>query len=213
MSDDPANDPRDDDSDNDAIFADSVDGPNDDRSPLDQLAERAVDTMLELMRRANRLAAGVLMFAGGACIAGFLLGVAALDGGARTVWIVLGGAGALWAIGSVVVAMWRLQLVRGAGPALVDEVRSVIGGDSDSKRTVVETVDVTQESVDDSVVQVSQQFFSFRDVVQQDQTTSHPQLTLALAAITSFPAKMLLAMLIALGFMTVSLIFVLILIF
>ena len=68
---------------------------------LDRLARRAVDTVLTLVRRGMALAGGVLILAVVFGIGGFLLGLAALDGGIETVWIVVGGFFAVLAIGSV----------------------------------------------------------------------------------------------------------------
>ena len=181
-------------------------------SGLDGLAQRAVDVVLGLLRRANALAGGVLMFAGVSCVLGYLLGIAALDGGLRTFWIVVGGVGAAWAIGSVLVAMWRLRAVRRGSDALVSEVRTLIGGDRTSRRTVIETVESTEGDDSTGVVQLSRQFFSLRQMVG-DHRSTYTQLTLALTSITTFPGLMVLATVIGFGFAGLSLIFALMLIF
>jgi hypothetical protein len=199
-------------SDDDAISPDSIDGPDDDRSPLDELAERAVDVLLGLLRRANALAGGVLIFAFVASVGSYLLGIAALDGGARTAWIFLGGVGVIAGIGSVLVAMWRLSMVRRGSDALVDEIRRFIGGDDDAQRTVLETVEVTEVSGDESIVQVSRQFFSMRDGVDQ-RRSDLTELSMALRSLTTFPGLMALAVVTGFSFALVSPIFVLILIF
>ena len=93
-----------------------------DEFDLDDLAERAVDVVLVLLRRANALAGGVLMFAVLACVGGYVLGIAALGGGLRTLWILAGGLLAVWAIGSVVASMFRLRAVRRGSDAMVGEV-------------------------------------------------------------------------------------------
>jgi len=199
-------------SDDDAIFPDSIEGPDDDRSAVDQLADRAVDVLLGLLRRANALAGGVLIFAVVACLGSYLLGIAALSGGARTAWIVLGGVGVVWAIGAVLLAMWRLAMVRRGSDALVGEIRNFIGGDAEAERTVLETVEVSEVSGDESIVDVSRQFFTMRDGVAQ-QSGNFVELSLALRSLTSFPALMALAVVIGFAFALVSLIFLLILIF
>jgi hypothetical protein len=199
------------DADDDPIVADSVRGPQD-GGPLDQLARRAVGALLGLLRRANALAGGVLIFSVVACIGGYALGVAALEGGARSVWIVLGGVFAAWSIGAVLLAMWRLFLVRRGSAALVGEVRSLIGGDVDSRRTVVETVEVSEDSVDVGVVQVTRQFSSWNDLVK-DRRTSYAALSLALRSIVTFPGLMALATLIGVVFLGLSMVFLLILVF
>jgi len=200
------------DPDAEAISADSVTGPGDSGATIDQLAQRAVGALLGLVRRANALAGGVLLVCGVAIIGGFLLGLAALDGGAENVWIVFGGAGVVFGVGGVLLAMWRLHLVRRGSRLLVGEVRSLMLDDRDSERTVIETVEVTEESVDVNVVRVSRQFSGLRDVAQRGPTT-YPQLLLALRAITTFPLWMLLAAFTAVAFAGMSLIFLLILIF
>ena len=179
---------------------------------IDDLAERAVDLLLGLLRRANALAGGVLIFAIIACIGGYLLGIAALDGGLRVFWIIAGGAAAVWAIGSVVASMFRLRAVRKGSDMLVDEVRSLISGDVDSERTVIETVESTEQSDDDGIVTMSRQFFSLRDVVTEHRS-NFTQLSLALASITTLPGAMALATVIGFGFAGLSVIFALVLVF
>ncbi|MEP1125546.1 MAG: hypothetical protein ABJH68_16815 [Ilumatobacter sp.] len=173
----------------------------------DDIAERAVDVLLGLLGRASALARGVLVFAVLACVTGYVLGIAALGGGLRTLWIVVGGAAAIWAIGSVVLAMWRLRVVRTGSAMLVDEVRSLIG-DRDSERTVIETVEATEGSDGDGIVALSRQFFSLRGVVD-DHRSNFAQLSKALASITTLPAAMALATVIGFGFAGLSVIFAL----
>lgn len=197
------------DHDDETLHADSIDSP---RPSVNQLAVRTVDAVLSVLRRANRLAAGVLIIAGGVCVLGFLLGLAALDGGARTAWIVIGGAFALIAIGSVGLAMWRLSVVNRTSTGLIGEVRTLIDRDRESERAVFETVQMTEDSVDVGVVQVSRQYFGLRDVVS-GRATTYPALSAALRAITGLPLALLLATLIALAFVPIILIFLLILIF
>ncbi|MGA9279562.1 hypothetical protein [Ilumatobacter sp.] len=198
--------------DGDPIYADSVAGPDGSRVTIDQLAERTVGTVLGLVRRANALAGGVLMVAGVIIVGSFLLGIAALDGGAQTFWIIFGGAGVVVGVGGVLLSMWRLHLVRRGSNLLVNEVRTLMLDDRNSERTVIETVEVTEQSVDVNVVRVSRQFAGLRDVAQRG-TTTYPQLLLAMRAITTFPLWMLLATFTALAFIPMALIFVLILLF
>ncbi len=186
-------------------------GQRNDEHGLDDIAERAVDVLLGLLRRASALAGGVLIFAVVACVTGYALGIAALSGGLRMFWIVAGGAAAIWAIGSVVVAMWRLRVVRRGSEMMVDEVRSLIG-DRDSERTVIETVEATESSNGDGIVALSRQFFSLRDVVD-DHRSNFAQLSLALASITTLPGAMALATIIGFGFAGLSVIFALALLF
>lgn len=178
----------------------------------DELAARAVDMVLGLLRRATALVRGVLIFAVVACVGGYTLGIVVLGGGLRTVWIIAGGAAAIWAIGSVSAAMFRLHVVRNGADVMVEEFRSLIGGDNRSQRTVIETVEATQASDDEGIVSLSRQFFSLRDVVDH-RRSDFTQLSLALASITTLPAAMALATVIGFGFVGLSVIFALVLIF
>ncbi|MFK7918272.1 MAG: hypothetical protein AB8G14_09370 [Ilumatobacter sp.] len=196
----------------DVIQPDGVIPPQPDEFGLDDLAERAVEVLGVLLRRASALAGGVLMFAVIACVIGYVLGVAALSGGLRTFWIIGGGLLAVWATGSVLAAMFRLRAVRQGSDVMVDEVRSLIGGDHDSERTVIETVESTEGSNDDGIVHLSRQFFSLRDVVKGHRS-DFKQLSLALASITTLPGAMALATVIGFIFAGLSLIFALILLF
>lgn len=185
---------------------------DDDSFGLDDLAEAAVGALLGLLGRASKLAGGVLMFSGTACLVGYLLGIVALRGGLRIFWVIVGGLLVAWAVGSVLVALWRLRVVRAGSGALVEEVRSLIGGDQSSERTVIDTVESTRDAEHDGIVTSARQFASLREAVR-GQTANFAQLSLALSSITTFPGLMALATVIGVGFTGVSLIFVLILIF
>ncbi len=179
-----------------------------DLSDLDALAQRAVDSVLRLIRRANALAGGVLMFVTVAAIGGFLLGLAALSGGIRTVWIMLGGFFAVVGIGSVVMAMWRLRTVRKSADHLVTEVRSLLGANRQNERVIIETMQRTDEGTETSVVELSRGFFDMRTMVG-DRATDVRHVTSAVAAVTTFPGMMALATLIGVVFLGLSLIFLL----
>jgi hypothetical protein len=185
---------------------------DDDPFGLDDLAERAVDVVLGLLGRASKLASGVLLFSGVACVGGYILGIVALKGGLRVFWIVLGGLLAAWAIGSVFTALWRLRVVRRGSDALVGEVRTLIGGDRQSERTVIETVDSAEGSENNGIVVLARQFSSMREAVH-GHTSNFVQLSMALTSIATFPGLMALATVIGAGFACASMIFVLILIF
>ncbi len=184
----------------------------DDVFDLEDLAQRAVDVLFSLLGRAKLLARGVLIFAAVTCLLGFGLGLAALSGGARTVWLLIGGFFTVISIGAVLVALLRLGAVRRGGEALVDEVRTLMSGDLESERTVVETVESTEGAQDDGIVKMSQQFFSLKDAVS-GHTSNFAALSLALSSITSFPGLMALATVIGFGMLAIAGIFGLILIF
>ena len=175
---------------------------------LDRLAQQAVDALMVLVRRGTALAGGVLIVAVVLGVGGFLLGLAALSNGIEKVWIVLGGSFALIAIVSVVLAIVRLRSVKTGADMLVTEVRSLIGGDRASERTVIETVESTDGVQNDGVVVLSRQFFSMKDAVG-GRVDQFKTLASALSAATSFPALIALATVISFVFAGLSVIFLL----
>jgi len=198
--------------DDDAISPDSINGPDDNRQPLDQLTDRAVDGLLGLLRRANALAGGVLIFVFVTSVGSFLLGLAALDDGARSAWLLLGTIGIAAGIGSALLAIWRLLKVRRKSDKLTGDLRRFIGADGDAERTVIDAVEATEVSADESIVAVSRQFSSMRDGVDQ-QELNLPELSMALRSLTTFPGLMALAVVTGFAFALVSPIFVLVLLF
>jgi hypothetical protein len=176
------------------------------RDDLDQLAQRAVDAVLGLVRRASALTTGVLFLAVVFGVGGFFLGRAALDGGIETVWTVLGAVFAFIAIASVSRAILRLRAVRRGADTLFTEIRALIGGNAQTQRTVIETVEFADASEDDGVVAASRQFFSLQNEVG-NRSGQFKSLGLALTAITSFAGLVALATLITFVFACLSVIF------
>ena len=176
------------------------------------LAQRAVDSLLTLVHRGTRLAAGTLAIVALICVGGLLLGVAALSGGMRTAWILLGGIGAVVAIGCVVFAMVRLGAITTLGVALVSDIQSLISSDPGSERVVIDTVESTDGVQDQSAVVMSRQFFALSDTVG-GRAGQFVALSLALKSVTSFPLLILLATAITVGFAGLSVLFLLGLIF
>ncbi len=170
------------------------------------LAERAVDSFLLLVRRANALAGGVLLFVLAGTITGYALGLAALSGGIRTVWAVVGGFFAILAIGMVVTAMLRLRRVRKSSDELVGEMTSLIGGNRQNERVVVETVRRTDEGTDVSIVQLTRGMGDMQAMVGgQAQNTRN--VVDAVRAITTFPLFMIFSTFITVGFVFLGLLF------
>jgi len=141
-----------------------------------------------------------------------LLGLAALDDGARSAWLLLGTIGIAAGIGSALLAIWRLLKVRRKSDKLTGELRRFIGADGDAERTVIDAVEATEVSADESIVAVSRQFSSMRDGVDQ-QELNLPELSMALRSLTTFPGLMALAVVTGFAFALVSPIFVLVLLF
>ena len=165
-----------------------------------------MESVLTLCRRGNRLAAGVLVIVTTTCVTGFLLGYAALSDGMRTVWIVFGGVFAIIAIGSLIAAMLGLRTVTGTASDLVIEIQAMLDGGTVQERTVVETVEATDASQDESAVVLSRQFFTLQDEVGRSER-GFPSVTAALAAITRFPAYLLVSTMITLVFGVLGLLF------
>jgi len=176
------------------------------------LAQRAVDAFLTLVHRGTRLAVGTLLIVSVICIGGFLLGLAALDGGVRTAWILLGGVGAVVAVGSVVLAFFRLWVIGRLSVALVDEIQTMISNDPASERVVIETVESSDGVQDQSAVVMSRQFFAMSDTAAV-RAGQFGALGVALKGVTSFPLLILLATAITIGFAGLSVLFLLGLVF
>lgn len=177
-----------------------------------ELAERAVDSFLTLVRRGTRLAVGTLLIVSVICIGGFLLGLAALEGGVRTAWILLGGLGAVVAVGSLLLAVVRLWAIGRLSVALVDDLYSLITSDPGSERVVIETVESSDGVQDQSAVVMSRQFFAM-DSSLAGRAGQFGALSVALKAVTSFPLLILLATAITVGFAGLSVLFLLGLVF
>jgi hypothetical protein len=172
------------------------------------LAQRAVDSFLTLVRRGSRLAVGTLAIVVVVCLGGLALGLLALDGGVRTAWLLLGGIGAAVAIGAVVLALFRLWAISSMSVALVTDLQTLIAGDPGSERMVIETVEASDGVQDASAVVMSRQFFTMNDSVA-GRAGQLVALSLALKSITTFPFLMLLATTITIGFGLLSLLFLL----
>jgi membrane protein implicated in regulation of membrane protease activity len=180
---------------------------NDDLSTPDGIARRAVEMFMSLVRRGTALAVGTLVIVSLICIGGFMLGLAAITGGARNLWILVGGGFALLGIGAVALAIFRLWLVKRSATVLVDELRRMMTGDERSERMVIETIEATEGVEDQSAVVMSRQFFTMRDSVA-GQATQFVALTYALRAMTSFPVLMLTAVTVTLCYVGLSFIFI-----
>lgn len=176
-------------------------------SRIQDLASRAVDSLLTLVWRGTRLAFGTLVIVTVVCMAGFALGIAALSGGMETVWIIFGGFAAFVAIGSVALAMFRLWAITRLGSALVTDVQRLIAGDPRSERVVIETIEASDGVQDQSAMVMSRQFFSMSEAAGT--AGQFGALTVALRSVTTFPLLLLLATAITIGFAGLSFLFLL----
>ncbi|MEO1056549.1 MAG: hypothetical protein AAFY28_06480 [Actinomycetota bacterium] len=170
------------------------------------LAQRAVDTVLLLVRRGTALAGGALMVVTLVCLASFALGLAALDGGVRTVWIILGGFFAIVAIGSIVVAMFRLIRLRARSNEMLLELRELISGDTRSSQVIIETIETSDGVQEQSAVVMSRTFDNMQGHIA-GRSQQFRALASAMRAITTFPLLLLMSTAITIVFGGLALIF------
>jgi hypothetical protein len=176
-------------------------------SEIDDLVQRTVDTVTMIAGRAAGFAGRLLIGVAIVSVGSFLLGLAALSGGIRSVWIVLGIVFGALAIGSAFLARWRVGSVRRHVPELVDEVRFMVSSGSERTRTVFETFtldadgDGERDAFEDrgSAIVLSRQMYGFKEVVGSGFESS-ARLSAAVTALTSFPGLVLGAILISLVF-------------
>jgi hypothetical protein len=166
---------------------------------VDELARRAVDGVIRLAARATRFASYAFVAVVLIGTTSFLLGLAALDGSVRTVWIVLGlGFGAV-AIRNAFVTRWRLGSVGNHVNPIVAELVSLLEFGHPATRTMIDAVEADEREADGSVLVVSREFYSLRDAID-NRAFEYPQLMTAMTALTSFPGLLLAAIAITVVF-------------
>lgn len=175
---------------------------------FDDLAQRAVDSFMTLVRRGTQLALGALAIVALICLGTFALGIAALTDGMEVVWILLGGFAAFVAIGSIMLAMFRLWVVKRMSVDLVTEMHALIASDPRSERVVIETVESSDGVQGQSAVVMSRQFFAMNESVG-GRTTQFVALSVALRSITTFPLLLLLSTVITIGMFCLGCLFAL----
>lgn len=173
---------------------------------IDQLTQRAISSVMRLVRRGMAFGGGVLMIAAVVCIGSFLLGVAALDGGMETLWIILAGFFGTIAVGGMVLALVRLGGIRRREDELYGEVRALMGSDPGAQRTVIETVEFSDASDDQSVVVASRQFYTMRENLGSE-VPPRSALSRSLSAITTLPLLVLMTTFITMVFAGLGLLF------
>jgi hypothetical protein len=157
---------------------------------LHEIASRAIEGITRLAARATTFAGWVSAIALIVGTASFLLGLVALDGGIRSVWIVLGLAFGAIAVGGSLLARWRLAAVGRHAGALVTEVLRLLESGHPATRTMVDTVEADEKHGTGSVLVVSREFYSLRDAINF-RAKEFRNLMAALTALTSFPALIL----------------------
>jgi hypothetical protein len=169
-------------------------------SDIDGAVTRTISTLTLIADRVTRLSGKLLIGVAVVSIGSFVLGLAALDGGIRNVWIVLGGVFGVIAVGAALVGRWRIGGVRRSVPAIASEVRSLL---SEGRRDAIEVIEHFNTGSDaegrDSMLIVSRSVTGLRGVATHGLAGSQ-HLVKAVTAITSFPALALMAVLISVVF-------------
>jgi hypothetical protein len=171
-------------------------------------------TMATIGRIADRVVgftSRVLRIVAVAAIGSFALGLAALQGGIRTVWIVLGGAFALIAVCSAVSARLRVGSVRRHAGEIAGEIRALLAGRGDSHRLIREFRDSQSPgdpAAGGSVIVVSHQFDGLRRLAGSDGAGA-PRLAAAITSFVRVPVLTLVAVAIAVVFIVLAPIFLL----
>ena len=177
---------------------------------VEDLARRAVEGVTRLAARAITFASYVFVAVVLVGTTSFLLGLAALDGDVRTVWIVLGLGFGLVAVRGAFLARWRLATIGHYARELAAEVASLLEFGHPATRTMVDAVEADEREGGGSVLVVSREFFSLRDAID-NRENEFKRLLSVLRAITSFPALMLSAIAITVVFAMLVPIFLLVL--
>jgi hypothetical protein len=184
---------------------------------IDALARRAVDVASTFARRAGRLAVATSLFVAFIALMTYLIGLAALSGSARSVWIILGGAMVVVAVGAPLLAWWRLFTLRRHTGELVGEVRRLIAGNPDAERIVIDTVEsqpspaAAPSGRQELMVAGTQQFYRLRTIAVG--STDLRLLPRAMIAVTSFPGLLALSLLLSLVLAFLGFVFLLVWIF
>jgi hypothetical protein len=168
---------------------------------IDDLAERAVDAVALVARKGMVLAVGVALVTALVVGVGYALGLAAMSGDVERAWVVIGGALAIIAVGAPLLAGWRLSRIRGRASELVGEVRTLLSDNAAAERVVIETVDVGGDGTGGAtpaVVGQTVQFSRLRSIALS--TENLRSLPSALRAVTTFPALLLVALVLMLVF-------------
>lgn len=163
---------------------------------IDELAGRAVAVIGELARRAAGLATGLALVVGAVAVVTYLLGLAALQGSTRSAWAIVGAALIVIAAGGPLLAAVRLRRIRTHSTALYEDVRTLLTQNADAQQVVIETVEVQEGAATSrSPVAMGQtaQFTRLRQV--SSAAGSFRALPQALRAMTTFPALIVVAIL------------------
>ena len=169
-------------------------------SDIDGRVTRTISTLTMVTDRVTRFSTKLLLAVGVVSVGSFLLGLAALDGGIRNVWVVLGGTFCVIAVGAALVARWRIGGIGRHVPSIASEVRTLL---TEGRRDAVEVIEHLQRGADeggrDKVIIVSRSVTGLRGVATHGLAGSE-HLLKAVTAITSFPALAAVSVLVSVVF-------------
>lgn len=173
-----------------------------------QLAQRAVDSLMNLCRRGNRLGVGFLLVVILVCGTSFALGYAATNGGTQVLWVIVGGIFLVAAVGFIVAALLALRHVSHSATKLLGEVQQLLDGDVVEERVIIDTVEAADAVEGESALVLSRQFSGLQTAVVKDGRT-FPAVMDALSATVRFPGYLAMAALITLVFAVLAPLFLL----
>lgn len=107
---------------------------------VDRLVDRALQALRTFAHRGSTLTTGVALMALFVVGLAYLVGLQALTGGARTVWMGLGAVMLVAAVGAPLLASFRLRAIPKHSTELASELRTLLGRNEDARRVVIETV-------------------------------------------------------------------------
>jgi hypothetical protein len=128
---------------------------------LDQIARRVAELVLVPVARIRRYTTVLLLVAAVIGIGSYLLGIAALDGSARTVWIVLGAIFGWLSIGRLAQQRWRVEQLYRNMSYLVDEVRELLDRELSTDPTVQQVI-IEAEDDDEAAVIWTRQLMRYQ---------------------------------------------------
>lgn len=180
---------------------------------IEAIVGRVIRTIVTIAERVSRFARSLALAALVVCVGSFLLGLAALDGGIRTVWIVLGIVFAAIAIGNAVVGWWGVGRIKRDVPAIAGEVRTLISEGRERGALIVQEFnqqrnDGEDETIGGSAIIVSRHAFGLRGLAGHG-FEGAGRLGMAVQSVTRFPLLALSSIVITLVFAFLALIFLL----
>jgi hypothetical protein len=128
---------------------------------LDQIARRVAELVLVPVARIRRYTTVLLVVAGVIGVGSYLLGLAALDGTSRAVWLVLGAIFGWLSIVRLAQQRWRVEQLYRNMSDLVGEVRQLLDRELSTDPTVQQVI-IEAEDDDQAAVIWTQQLMRYQ---------------------------------------------------